>query len=371
MKKLLLIGLLTLSVQNSFGAIFTVSTNANAGAGSLRAAITAVNASGDATNSIVFTISNSTITLTSADLPTIVKQVTMDGTGKNITIDGSNSFSIFSLAAGSDGSIIKGLTITKGNYDIGIQLESSNNNTITGNTLTKNLIGILLESASNNNTITGNTIAGNCVGIQLESSNNNTITGNNITGSSEDSGIVVISASNNNTITGNNITGGLVSGIRFSSDSMGNKVLNTTSFNNTLNGIVNTAGNGAPTPPMLTLSRTSGQTVFIQGTFTGTANNLYLVQFFKNEINRNPITEGAQFLGQQLITTDNAGNGTIYTTLPISVTGSYVSATVTDQVGTEGTSEYSLSVLLGTESPLAGKIREKYCTPTMNSIAIQ
>ncbi len=368
MKKLLLIGLLAFTVQNSFGAIFTVSNNADAGAGSLRVAITDVNGSGDAANSIVFTISNATITLAS-DLPDLTNQVTMDGSGKNITIDGITANLTIGLVAGSDGSIIKGLTIAN-SATVGIFVNASSTNKISGNTITGSGTVGILTITSINNTLSGNTVTGSgTVGILMSTASiNNAITGNTVTGSGT-VGILMADASINNTLSGNTVTGSVSSGI-LSDMTSRSTILNTVSFNNGGNGISNTAGNGAPTPPNLTLSRTSGQTVFIQGTFTGTANNLYLVQFFKNETDNNPITEGAQFLGQQLITTDNAGNGTIFTTLPIAVAGSYVSATVTDQVGTEGTSEYSLNVLLGTESRLSGTIREKYCTAIMNSIAI-
>jgi parallel beta-helix repeat protein len=86
--------------------------------------------------------------------------------------------------------------------DVGIKV-TSNNNTITGNNVSNNGVGIGLYYSSNNNTITGNNVSNNGVGICISSSsNNNTITGNNIRNNNW-SGISLDYASNNNTVTGN------------------------------------------------------------------------------------------------------------------------------------------------------------------------
>ena len=56
----------------------------------------------------------------------------------------------------------------------------------------------------------------------------------------------------------------------------------------------------------------------------------YIIQFFGNPTNRNPITEGADFLGQITVTTDNAGNAPFTVTLPPTQnTDGFMSATAT------------------------------------------
>jgi parallel beta-helix repeat protein len=99
----------------------------------------------------------------------------------------------------SSNNTITGNICNNNNYS-GIRLDSSSNNTITGNTCNNNSdSGIYLPSSSNN-TVTGNTCNNNGNGIRLSSSSNNTITGNTCNNNSD--GIRLYSSSNN-TITGN------------------------------------------------------------------------------------------------------------------------------------------------------------------------
>ena len=69
-------------------------------------------------------------------------------------------------------------------------MESSSNNTLTGNTNSNNQIGIYMESSSNN-TLTCNTNSNNQIGIYIESSSNNLIYNNyfNNTNNAYDGGI--------------------------------------------------------------------------------------------------------------------------------------------------------------------------------------
>ena len=87
---------------------------------------------------------------------------------------------------------------------VGIRLDSSSRNTITGNNARDNNAGIFLEN-SNNNVITDNNASNNhlSTGIGLDSSSNNIITGN--TASNNDAGINLDSSSSN-TLTGNTAT---------------------------------------------------------------------------------------------------------------------------------------------------------------------
>jgi len=78
----------------------------------------------------------------------------------------------------SNNNIISGNTISENN--IGIYLHNSYNNTVSGNIVNMNsLYGIFLY-CSNCSTITGNTVSINEIGIDLIDSNYNTISGNNV-----------------------------------------------------------------------------------------------------------------------------------------------------------------------------------------------
>jgi len=88
------------------------------------------------------------------------------------------------------------------NDEYGINLNNSDNNTISGNTVSNNTYGIESDT-SNNNTISGNTIYNNGVGIYLSYTNNSSVSGNTIY--NNDYGIA-LSGANDNTISGNNAT---------------------------------------------------------------------------------------------------------------------------------------------------------------------
>ena len=116
----------------------------------------------------------------------------------------------------------------------GLYLDSSSNNTITGNTITHSIdYGLTLHDSSRYNTIVENTITNNTrSGIDLNyGSNRNNIVGNTITHNS--GGINLDSSSN--TITGNIITSNTAWGI--SLGGINNTVTGNTITNNSHNGI--------------------------------------------------------------------------------------------------------------------------------------
>lgn len=184
---------------------FTVTTLDDAGPGSLRAAITALNSSNSGTaNSIVFNVAGE-IHLDSA-LPSILKAVTLNGGtapgylangapvveidfGGNggLTFSGASSgSSVFGLALGNSGG--NGITINSSNITlnanyIGIHADGSDfGNALDGihinSTSSGNLIGLNPEGHAGTvtNVISGN--GGN--GIALWGSSDNTIVGNHI-----------------------------------------------------------------------------------------------------------------------------------------------------------------------------------------------
>jgi parallel beta-helix repeat protein len=115
-------------------------------------------------------------------------------------------------------------------YNRGIILNSSSNNTITGNTCNNNHNGINVSSSSNN-TVNGNTCNNNNDrGIYLYSSSNNTITGNTCN-TNTNTGILLTSSSNN-TVTGNTCNSNTIYGIRLDSSSSNNTITGNTCNNN-------------------------------------------------------------------------------------------------------------------------------------------
>jgi parallel beta-helix repeat protein len=130
---------------------------------------------------------------------------TTNVTVKNVDI---HAFSLGIFLKGSSYNMIIENNVTDCPY--GIELMSSSGNTLAGNRVTdSDYYGILLclpESGegSSNNTITGNTLTNNVLGIALSSSSNNFVSGN-IIETSNDTGIW-IEYSPNNILTGNNLT---------------------------------------------------------------------------------------------------------------------------------------------------------------------
>jgi parallel beta-helix repeat protein len=120
------------------------------------------------------------------------------------------------------------------NYNYGIYLSSSSDNTITGTTCINNNNGIRCDSSSNKNTVIGNTCTSNSHGIRFDSSNDNTII-DNICNNNSSNGIYLYSSSNNNMITGN-ICNNNYYGI-FLYSSSNNTITGNTCNNNNNNGI--------------------------------------------------------------------------------------------------------------------------------------
>ena len=204
-------------------ATFTVTNTNDSGAGSLRAAITAANASGGA-DTVQFAIgavgSSQTINLLSA-LPQINDRITIDGRSQGgvgytgaplIRIDGAAAGSAIgiSLAGVSDGSTIQGLMITRFSQS-GIFATGTNGNTFVGNYVGTD----------------GNVALGNQDGLVVDNSNNNIIGGStiadrNVVSGNNSNGIGVYNNSSNNLIQGNLI---------------GRNASNTASIGNTFAGV--------------------------------------------------------------------------------------------------------------------------------------
>lgn len=151
-------------------AIFTVTSNADAGANTLRQAI--INANGAAGADVInFNFGGVTTITLSTCLPQITGQTSINGYSNpgsgagNLMVEvispaGCNGFD---FGVGSDGSTIQGLVISGGTY--GVYLRNSNNHVVKGNYLGTNIAGTAIAASrlqdcihlntSNNNTIGG------------------------------------------------------------------------------------------------------------------------------------------------------------------------------------------------------------------------
>jgi parallel beta-helix repeat protein len=204
----------------------------------------------------IYTADNVTYTLTgnitSAPDGILIERNNIVLNGAGYTVSGSGSYNGITLSNISN-VIVTNMTIT--NFVIGIAITnfipSSDNNTLSGNTVTANGgDGVFLESS--NDTLSGNNVTANSsdgvflessfnwtlssnnvannglCGIELDSSSDNTLSGNNVTNNRI--GIVLVSSSNN-TLSGNPIANNQY-GIRLdSSDS--NFIFHNNFVNNT------------------------------------------------------------------------------------------------------------------------------------------
>src|SRR5215210_3741882 len=100
----------------AWAATYTVTTNADSGAGSLRQAIIDTNTTTGVADTINFDLgSAATITLTSSQLPTITDGagLTIDGKSADITVSGGGTVRVFEVARGAK-LTLNNLTVTKG-----------------------------------------------------------------------------------------------------------------------------------------------------------------------------------------------------------------------------------------------------------------
>src|SRR5215208_3659189 len=109
----------------AWAATYTVNTNADSGAGSLRQAIIDANTTTGVADTINFapSLSGQTITLTSAQLPTItdVAGLAIDGGSADITISGDNKYRVFAVGSGiGSGARLTLSNLTVANGAVGI-----------------------------------------------------------------------------------------------------------------------------------------------------------------------------------------------------------------------------------------------------------
>lgn len=103
-----------------------------------------------------------------------------------------------------------------------------------------------------------------------------------------------------------------------------------------------------PAPILFSATRVDGVITVLGRVSTVKRNATYLIQFFGNPTNRNPLTEGSDYIGEIRVTTDCFGVATFTITLPVSRNEDpFLSATATLILcdGTlSDTSEFSLNI---------------------------
>ncbi len=360
---------------------YTVTTTADSGTGSLREAITDVNA--DTSPGIIdFNITGGgpqTIIPTSP-LPTITNPVTIDATTEPgyagtpiVQINGSQIFypkttppnstpipGVNGLTIQAGSTTIKGLAINRftgngiaingngrnviqsdylgtdltglnglGNGQDGIYVANSRDNLIGGTTAgLGNLIsanggsGIELTSTSGQGVVGGNIIEGNLIGTDM--------TGTGDLGNTFDG--VTVNTSNNNTIGGtqpgaantiafNGGDGVKVGNFNFSTQQLSTAILSNSIHDNAALGIEEDFGANNPVyAARLTSAFPSGSNTVVQGLFYGVPDTTYRLQFFSNTVaDPSGAGQGATLVGSTTVTTDNTGLGRIAITLPTSI----------------------------------------------------
>lgn len=225
----------------------------------------------------------------------------------------------------------------------------ASNNTIGGTTpASRNLIsgngrnGVRLASDAN-------TVRGNLVGTRA---NGTEALGNGVIG------ILVSEDADNNLISENVVAFNGFAGVAIlSASAVGNRILTNSIFSNNGRGIDlgsggreqdnrdgDTGANNKQNYPLITSATNSGTATTIKGTLNSKPRKTFTIQFFQNPVLTG---EGKTFLGQMNVTTNRKGKASFSYLGPAIDTGQQVTATAT---GTDGTSEFSDPVAVGTAS---------------------
>jgi hypothetical protein len=183
----------TLAARALQAAQYDVTTNADSGAGSLRAAL--VSAAGNPGTDTVFIQPGSVtapIAITSATL-NVDSPIVLEGNGATLTT--AAAFDLLELAVGSNGSTIRGLALqrTGGGFTVSLILISSHGNTVTNCRVGTDWAGTTVFSPGRGITVTG---WGNLIGGNRFLGQHNVLSGNTY-------GVSLYAASGGNTLCGN------------------------------------------------------------------------------------------------------------------------------------------------------------------------
>jgi hypothetical protein len=198
------------SVTANKPILWSVLNTADSGAGSLRQLIANANATG--VEGVVVLTTKAAIFTPITPLPTITTRFTLDGTGSSIVLDGGSKAAVgLSLAAGSGGSTIRGLTV-RNFTGTGIVLDTTAGTAVSGCVIQANGNGLSATGDLSTATVVGNTFTRNRLyGIQLTAARGLWIDGNTVTGVNTAASMGLYATGNlaGTRITGNSFSGGL------------------------------------------------------------------------------------------------------------------------------------------------------------------
>ena len=229
-----------------------------------------------------------------------------------------------------------------GNGDAGVAVSGGNLNTIggaaagTGNVLSANgQEGVLLVGGTFGNVVQGNDIG---TGIDAATPLGNRLAGLFIWGNAHDNLIGGVLPGAGNVIADTTAGSGVACVV-----GPGNSIRQNAIWGNGDRGII-LNGTGIPNIPVLTSAVIGGQGITIAGTYAGSPNTAYALEFFANDrANPSGYGEGQYYLGTLTVVTNGSGNASFSAQLNTSVAaGQFISATATTPIGT--TSQFALDV---------------------------
>ncbi|MEN3312811.1 MAG: hypothetical protein V7645_2140, partial [Actinomycetota bacterium] len=208
------------------------------------------------------------------------------------------------------------------------------------------IIGDNVSPPVNANRDRGNVIVGSSdAGIFIQGANSAKITGNFVgtnrsgaSGMGNADGIRVSSGGNNTVGPGNTFAFNTAYGVNMGSAT--NRVVANSIHDNAHEGIHNTTAFVAP--PTLTSAVKSGTNTTVNGTFSGTANTQFFIEFFKNTAcDGTGAGEGETYLGFASPTTNGAGSASYSFSSSTLNAGDIITATATHSTA-RSTSEFSI-----------------------------
>gem|GEM_PF-1594091 len=285
--------------------------------------------------------------------------IVLQGNANNNTIQNNN------IGTDSTGSFLVGATAGPGISLTGDTTSTCNSNLMQNNIIGGNQYGIALVSNSSLNQILSNYIGTNAANSNLgNTASGILIQGANTLPCSQNLMQLNTIAYNGNGLGAPDFYGIFINGNAATPDIL-NAMLANNDANNNNNGIklLNNSNNNQ-IPPTVTAAgvclNKNALTLTITAPATPAASNFRL-DIFVNTINRNPITEGARFIGSfASVPSGQSVTQTFIVPAPAIVPGNFISATATNlnNGGAVGdTSEYSLNTLVTTLIP-----------PTINSL---
>ncbi len=269
----------------------------------------------------------------------VVGNVVSGNTGSGIMLANATHAVVQGNYVGVDASGVNPL----GNQVAGVMISGGNSNTIgganagAGNVLSANAQeGVLLTGTF------GNDIFGNSIGVGADGATpvGNGLAGVLIYGNAHDNLIGGVLPGQGNVIAytaaGSGV--GVVVG-------PGNSIRQNAIWGNADKGIILGGSSGIPNIPVLT-SVSAGNQVTISGTYSGSPNMAYAIEFFANDqANPSGYGEGQYYLGTVTVVTNNSGNAGFTATLDAQVyAGQYISATATTPIGT--TSQFAQDLVV-------------------------